>query len=635
MLRRVVSNAQPFVSNVAFAASSSCLEHMRFCSSSSSSLYNLQCPLQSAAAQEFSKDRFNRNLSAVHAAYAPLKAIMAANRDGVPEIQKQRQLHISRNKLLVRDRVKALLDRGTDFFEFSPLAGHNVFPNEYIPAGGIVTGVGVIHGTRCVVMANDATVKGGIYFGPTLWKQLRAQKIAQQNSLPCIYLVDSGGGNLERQADGFADEMHFGRLFYNQATMSSLGIPQISCVMGSCTAGGAYIPSMSDETVIVKESGTIFLGGPQLVYAATKEKSSAEDLGGGEMHCSFSGVADHLATDDRSALERVRRIVKHLGRRHDLKIAAAMSADGAAATEAARAIVGGADSSRAHFEPRHDATDIAGFVDPIGVASSLSSSSDDLSSPPVHTHGVLSRLVDRSEFDEFKALYGPALTTGFAEVAGFPVGIVIDNGTTLGEREALKGAHFTQMCSQRKIPMLFLQGGGNFQTPGAASSGSPSTDAAVAARTKHAGKFISAVATSHNVPKITVVIRGCIADGSVALCGRSMEPRMLFLWPTAKLAMSGDAASLSQQDAASISTATTAAAATTHDAEGKETKTKSPRQPGFIDALKSSAHVWDDGVIDPALTRSYVAEALQCVACKDAVEPAPGEARQKYGVFRM
>lgn len=534
------------------------------------------------ATNSWANERYGRNIQITQEVDDKIKSLVNQIATGFPDGEKARQLHISRGKLLARDRVKNLLDENSDFLELSPLAAYDLYPKDYPACAGIICGIGKIAGIRCMIMANDATVKGGTYYPVTAKKQLRAQKIAQQNHLPCVYLVDSGGGNLERQAEGFADEQHFGRLFYNQANMSSLGIPQVSCVMGSCTAGGAYIPCMSDETIIVKGVGTIFLGGPLLVQAATGEMNTPEDLGGGFMHCTKSGTADNLADDDRHGLVLTRRVVQHLNRRRQ------------------KTVVQEFDDLKAHQkfeEPVFGIEDISGFVDP-----PFSSHPSETLTSFVNTQGVIARITDGSCFDEFKGLYGPELTCGFAFIEGIEVGIVADDGSTLSAGAGLKGTHFVQMCAQRKLPVVFLQGGGCFAS-GVARTSETATELPEASA-KHAAKFISSVATtSANVPKITVVLRGCISDGAFAMCGRSMEPRFMFMWPTAQTSMASDAL--------------------TNPIPEAKTHCNS--------ALFSSARIFDDGIISPSQTRSVIAEALRCCLCQETEKNVAGS----YGVFRM
>ena len=398
-----------------------------------------------------------------------------------------RARHLKRGKLLPRDRVDNLLDPGAPFLELSPLAAHGMYGGD-APGGSLITGIGRVSGRECLIVANDSTVKGGTYFPMTVKKHLRAQEIAQQNRLPCIYLVDSGGANLPYQAEEFADRQHFGRGFFNQATMSADGIPQIAVVMGSCTAGGAYVPAMSDECIIVREQGTIFLGGPPLVKAATGEEVSAEELGGADVHARTSGVVDHYAVNDLHALAIARRIVANLRNEKNP-----------------------AHSPRRPISPNYDAEDLYGLVPP------------DLRQP-FEVREVIARLVDGSEFDEFKQLYGQTLVTGFARLAGYSVGIVANNGILFSE-SALKGAHFIELCCQRRVPLVFLQNINGFMVGKKYESGGIAKDGA---------KLVTAVACAQ-VPKFTVIIGGSFGAGNYAMCGRAYEPRFLWMWPNARI----------------------------------------------------------------------------------------------------
>jgi 3-methylcrotonyl-CoA carboxylase beta subunit len=416
--------------------------------------------------------------------------------------EKARALHLSRNKLLPRDRIKSLLDPSSYFLEFSQFAGYELYAElgnkdgeggGTLPAGGIITGIGKIHNQECVIVANDATVKGGTYFPITVKKHLRAQEIALENKLPCIYLVDSGGANLPNQADVFPDKNHFGRIFYNQSTMSSLGIPQIAIVMGSCTAGGAYVPAMADESVIVANQGTIFLGGPPLVKAATGEEVSAEDLGGADLHCKVSGVTDHYALNDEHALYIGRRLVSYL------------------------------NSNKVHHPwlskeidaPLYSASELGGIV-----GDNLKKSFD--------VKNIISRIVDGSRFSEFKEHYGTTLVTGFAHIHGFPVGIVANNGILFSE-SALKGAHFIELCSQRNIPLVFLQNITGFMVGSKAEAGGIA---------KNGAKMVTAVSCA-NVPKFTVIIGGSFGAGNYGMCGRAFSPRFLWMWPNSRISVMG------------------------------------------------------------------------------------------------
>ncbi len=490
--------------------------------------------------------------------------------------ERSRQRHVSRGKLLPRDRVERLLDPGSPFLEIGQLAANGLYDDE-VPGAGIITGIGRISDRQCMVFANDATVKGGTYFPMTVKKHIRAQEIAQANHLPCVYLVDSGGANLPNQAEVFPDRDHFGRFFFNQANMSAKGIPQIASVMGSCTAGGAYVPAMSDETVIVKEQGTIFLAGPPLVQAATGEVITAEDLGGGELHSRKSGVTDHLADSDEHALTIVRDIVSHLGGPHPHRVAL-----------------------RDPRPPKYAAEDLYAII-PEDVRA------------PYDVHEVIARLVDASEFHEFKALYGTTLVCGFAHIWGMPVAILANNGVLFSE-SAQKGAHFIELACQRGIPLLFLQNisgfmvGGKYEAEGIA---------------KHGAKLVTAVATAQ-VPKLTVLIGGSFGAGNYGMCGRAYDPRFLFTWPNARISVMGG-----EQAASVLATVHRDAASwTPEDAEAF----KAPIRQKYEDEgnpYYATARLWDDGVIDPAQTRDVLGLAL--AACLEApIAEAP-----RFGVFRM
>ena len=434
-------------------------------------------------------DGFDRNRADNCSLAAELREKLALARLGGPA--RARERHVARGKLLPRDRVDALLDPGSPFLELSPLAADGLYDGD-APAAGIITGVGRVSGRECVIVANDATVKGGTYYPMTVKKHLRAQEVALHNHLPCIYLVDSGGAFLPRQDEVFPDREHFGRIFYNQAQLSSLGIPQIAAVLGSCTAGGAYVPAMSDEAVIVRDQGTIFLGGPPLVKAATGEVVSAEELGGGDLHSRVSGVTDHLAADDLDALRTVRSIVATLAPR------AASPWDVAPAEE-----------------PLYDAESLYGVV-PADLRT------------PYDVREVIARIVDGSRFAEFKAEYGPTLVTGFARIYGHPVGIVANNGILFSE-SALKGAHFIELCDQRRVPLVFLQNITGFMVGRQYEAGGIA---------KHGAKMVTAVACAR-VPKLTVVIGGSFGAGNYAMCGRAYSPRFLFMWPNARISVMG------------------------------------------------------------------------------------------------
>ncbi|WP_404479377.1 carboxyl transferase domain-containing protein [Novosphingobium sp. BL-52-GroH] len=514
------------------------------------------------------RDAHNRALA------AELRARVARAAMGGDE--RSRQRHISRGKLLPRDRVERLLDAGSAFLEIGQLAANGLYGDE-VPGAGLIAGIGRVSGRQCMVFANDATVKGGTYFPLTVKKHIRAQEIAQANRLPCVYLVDSGGANLPNQAEVFPDRDHFGRFFFNQAQMSAAGIPQIASVMGSCTAGGAYVPAMSDESVIVKEQGTIFLAGPPLVQAATGEVISAEDLGGGDLHSRKSGVTDHLAEDDQHALTIVRDIVSHLGpaHRHDLPV-------------------------RAARPPKYAAEELYAIV-PEDVRA------------PYDVHEVIARIVDGSEFHEFKALYGSTLVCGFAHIHGLPVAILANNGVLFSE-SAQKGAHFIELACQRRIPLLFLQNisgfmvGGKYEAEGIA---------------KHGAKLVTAVATAQ-VPKLTVLIGGSFGAGNYGMCGRAYDPRFLFTWPNARISVMGG------EQAASV-LATVHRDAATWTAEDAEAF-KAPIRQKYEDEgnpYYATARLWDDGVIDPVQTRDVLGLALS--ACLEA----PIAEKPQFGVFRM
>lgn len=492
-----------------------------------------------------------------------------------------REKHLSRGKLLARDRIRLLLDDDSEFLEIGRLAGHEVYEDE-VPSAGIVAGIGRIHGGECMLVANDATVKGGTYYPLTVKKHLRAQEIAVQNNLPCIYLVDSGGAFLPRQDEVFPDKEHFGRIFYNQAQLSAANIPQIAIVMGSCTAGGAYVPAMCDEAIIVREQGTIFLGGPPLVKAATGEIVDAETLGGGSVHSRISGVTDHLADDDTHALAIARDIVLNLNRRKQPGLALRPSA-----------------------EPKYPADDLYGIV----------------SRDPRFTYDireVIARIVDESEFHEFKRLYGSTLVCGFAHIDGYPVGIVANNGILFPE-SAQKGAHFVQLSNRRRIPLLFLQNITGFM---------------VGKRVEHAGiakdgaKMVNAVATA-SVPKYTVVVGGSFGAGNYAMCGRAYNPRMLWMWPNARISVMGG-----EQAASVLSTVRK----DSMEARGDEWPEEQQRE--YENRIReqydaqghpfySSARLWDDGVIDPLDTRAVLAQALSAGANR------PIENESSLGIFRM
>jgi 3-methylcrotonyl-CoA carboxylase beta subunit len=523
------------------------------------------------------RESFARS-TAVHVALVDeLKARLDHYSRG-PESSRER--HVQRGKLLPRDRIDTLLDRGSPFLELSPLAAYQMYDDE-APGAGIITGVGRVSGRECVVVANDATVKGGTYYPMTVKKHLRAQEVALANHLPCLYLVDSGGAFLPRQDEVFPDREHFGRIFYNQARMSSLGIAQIAAVLGSCTAGGAYVPAMSDESVIVRGQGTIFLGGPPLVKAATGEIVTDEDLGGGLVHARTSGVVDHLADDDAHALSIVRSIVSTLAARTSTPWTVQTSE-----------------------EPTVDPSDLYGVVP-----------TD--SRTPYDVREVIARLVDASLFHEFKAEYGSTLVTGFAHLWGHPVGIVANNGVLFSE-SALKGAHFIELCDQRKIPLLFLQNITGFMVGREYEAGGIA---------KHGAKMVNAVACAR-VPKLTVIIGGSFGAGNYSMCGRAYSPRFLWMWPNARISVMGG-----DQAAAVLATVkrTQIEGSGGTWSAGEEEEFRSPIRERYEDegnAYYSTARLWDDGIIDPLETRTVVGLALAVCANAPLEDVA-------YGVFRM
>ncbi|MSO75989.1 MAG: methylcrotonoyl-CoA carboxylase [Alphaproteobacteria bacterium] len=523
-------------------------------------------------------DEFRANAAAMRGLIDDLARKLVQVKEGGGA--RARDRHVARGKLLPRERVRAVLDPGTPFLELSQLAAHGMYGDE-VPAAGIITGVGRVSGRECVIVANDATVKGGTYYAMTVKKHLRAQEIAIANRLPCIYMVDSGGANLPEQDQVFPDRDHFGQIFFNQANMSAANIPQIAAVMGSCTAGGAYVPAMSDEAIIVKGKGTIFLGGPPLVKAATGEVVSAEELGGADVHSRTSGVTDHYALDDRHALALVRRIVANLNRRKPMTL-----------------------DVRPPREPGADAREIYGVV-PTDTRK------------PYDVREVILRIVDGSEFDEFKRLYGTTLVTGFARIHGYPVGIVANNGILFSE-SALKGAHFIELCAQRGIPLVFLQNITGFMVGRKYEAGGIAKDGA---------KMVTAVACAR-VPKFTVIIGGSFGAGNYAMCGRAYRPRFLFMWPNARISvMGGDQAAhvLAQVRRDGI------------EGQGKtwsedeEAAFKAPVRAQYETQghpYYATARLWDDGIIDPADTRMVLGLGIS------AALNAPVE-ETRFGVFRM
>jgi 3-methylcrotonyl-CoA carboxylase beta subunit len=511
-------------------------------------------------------DEFRANLEVNEGLVADLRARLDRVARGGGE--RARERHVGRGKLLPRERVDRLLDPGTPLLELSALAAHGLYDGE-APGAGIITGIGRVSGRECVVVANDATVKGGTYYPMTVKKHLRAQEIALQNRLPCIYLVDSGGAFLPRQDEVFPDREHFGRIFFNQATMSAREIPQIAAVLGSCTAGGAYVPAMSDETVIVRNQGTIFLGGPPLVKAATGEEVTAEELGGGELHSRTSGVTDHLADNDAHALQIVREIVATLAPKPPLPWA------------------------RQPVEPP--------VVDPstlLGVVSA------DLRKP-YDAREIIARIVDGSRLHEFKELYATTLVTGFAHIHGHPVGILANNGILFSE-SALKGAHFIELCDQRRIPLVFLQNISGFMV---------GRDYEAGGIAKHGAKLVTAVSTAR-VPKFTVIVGGSFGAGNYGMCGRAYSPRLLWMWPGARISVMGG------EQAATVMTEVGGADGHRLGAELRE-QYERQGHPYY-----STARLWDDGVIDPRDTRAVLGLGLS------AAGNAP-LAELRYGVFRM
>jgi 3-methylcrotonyl-CoA carboxylase beta subunit len=523
-------------------------------------------------------EAFKRNAEEHTALAAELRDRLAAVRLGGPEQARRR--HTQRGKLLPRDRVDALTDPGSPFLELSPLAAGGMYGDE-APGAGLITGVGRVAGRECVIVANDATVKGGTYYPITVKKHLRAQEIALHNNLPCIYLVDSGGAFLPRQDEVFPDREHFGRIFCNQATMSARGIAQIAAVLGSCTAGGAYVPAMSDEAVIVRGQGTIFLGGPPLVKAATGEIVTAEELGGGDLHSRVSGVTDHLADDDADALRIVRSIVATLAPRPP-RPWEVVPAD----------------------EPLADPAELYGVV-PADWRT------------PYDVHEVIARIVDGSRFGEFKAAYGATLVTGFARIHGHPVGILANNGILFSE-SALKGAHFIELCDQRRIPLVFLQNITGFMVGRQYEAGGIA---------KHGAKMVTAVSCAR-VPKFTVIIGGSFGAGNYAMCGRAYSPRFLWMWPNARISvMGGDQAA---SVLATVRRDQLTARGESWPADAEE-EFKHPIRDQYEhqgNPYYSTARLWDDGIIDPADTRRVLGLALSAAA-NAPLEPAG------YGIFRM
>jgi 3-methylcrotonyl-CoA carboxylase beta subunit len=494
--------------------------------------------------------------------------------------EKSNKRHTDRGKLLPRERINVLLDEGSPFLEISQLAAWNVY-EDYVPAAGVIAGIGRVSGVECIIVANDATVKGGTYYPLTVKKHLRAQTIAEQNNLPCIYLVDSGGANLPRQDEVFPDREHFGRIFFNQANLSAQNIPQIAVVMGSCTAGGAYVPAMADESIIVKEQGTIFLGGPPLVKAATGEVVTAEDLGGGDVHCRTSGVVDHLANNDHHALKIARDAVARLNRTKPVTL-----------------------DIKEPRDPLYDSAEIYGIVpkDP---------------RQQYDVREIIARIVDNSDFDEFKALYGNTLICGFAHIFGYPVGIVANNGILFSE-SAQKGAHFIELCAQRKIPLVFLQNITGFMVGKQYEAGGIA---------KHGAKMVTAVACA-KVPKFTILIGGSFGAGNYGMCGRAYDPRFMFMWPNSRISVMGG-----EQAAGVLAQVKRDQKERAGETWSKESE-QAFKQP-VIDTYEqqghpyfASARLWDDGVIDPSDTRFILGLSISAALNKPIEDT-------RFGVFRM
>jgi len=530
------------------------------------------------------ESQIDTNSKEFHANWKTYKSVideLNSRLDSVANRADQRSVirHKDKGKLLARERIELLIDTGSQFMELSQLAAYDIKENAF-PSAGIVSGIGVVHGKEVMIIANDATVKGGTYMEQTIRKHVRAQEIAEQNHLPCIYMVDSGGAFLPDQSKVFPDRFHFGRFFYNQARMSAKGIPQIAVVMGSCTAGGAYVPAMSDETIIVKNQGTIFIGGPPLVKAATGEEVSAEELGGAEMHTTISGTADHLAENDEHALQICRSILESLQREKQFL------------------------DVKESEEPFYDVQDLYGLA-PVDLKK------------PVDIKEIIARLVDGSRFQEFKARYAQTLITGFAHIKGFPVGIVGNNGILFGE-SALKGAHFIELCASRGIPILYLHNivgfmvGKEYEHKGIARDGA---------------KMVHATANA-NVPKISIVVGGSFGAGNYAMCGRAYDPNFLFMWPNAKISVMGG------EQAAGVLTTVKRDQSVRRGLEFSkemEDKMKSEITEKYEhegSAYYSTARLWDDGIIDPAKTRDVIARCISSSLNKRWEE-------SKFGVFRM
>lgn len=523
-------------------------------------------------------ERYIENAQKMRKQIDAIESVAKGLLDGGSESSKQR--HLQRGKLLPRDRINALIDPGAAFLEIGLFAAYGHY-EDAVPCAGLIAGVAQVCGVDCMIVCNDATVKGGTYYPLSVKKHLRAQAIAQDNHLPCIYLVDSGGANLPNQDEVFPDREHFGRIFYNQATMSAMGIPQIAVVMGSCTAGGAYVPAMSDQTIIVQEQGTIFLAGPPLVKAATGEEVSAEELGGGDTHTRLSGVADYLAKDDRHALQIARECVSGLNKNETQSLQLKQS-----------------------VAPLYDADELPGLI------------------PADSRHAfdmraIIARIVDGSEFNEFKARFGETLVTGYAHIHGIPVGIIANNGVLFSD-SALKGAHFVELCCQRRIPLVFLQNITGFMVGKAAEAGGIA---------KHGAKFVTAVSNAQ-VPKHTVLVGGSFGAGNYGMCGRAYDPRFLWMWPNARIAVMGG------EQAADVMATVKGAAIKRGGGQWSEEDHNAFKQP-IIDqfetqssALYASSRLWDDGIIDPRKTRDVLGLSLS-ISLNAPIQET------RFGVFRM
>jgi len=525
-----------------------------------------------------SSESFKANAARLRTLVADISDKAATVERGGSEDARKR--HASRGKLLPRERLAQLLDAGSPFLEVGQFAAWGLYGGD-IASAGLIAGIGRVEGTECMIVVNDATVKGGTYYPLTVKKHLRAQEIALQNNLPCIYLVDSGGANLPNQDEVFPDRDHFGRIFFNQANMSAAGIPQIACVMGSCTAGGAYVPAMSDETIMVRNQATIFLAGPPLVKAATGEDVSAEELGGADLHTRVSGVADHYAVDDEHALAIVRRIVKNLNRKKDIGLVLKKA-----------------------IPPLHAPEEVYGVI-PADLRQ------------PYDVREVIARVVDGSEFDEFKQNYGTTLVTGFAHIHGMPVGIIANNGVLFSE-SALKGAHFIELCCQRKIPLVFLQNITGFMVGAKYEAGGIAKDGA---------KLVTAVATAQ-VPKVTIIIGGSFGAGNYGMCGRAYSPRFLWMWPNARISVMGGEQAATVLAMVKRDGIERKGGSWTKEEEAEFRAPILEKYEREGHPLYSSARLWDDGIIDPAKTREVLALSLS------AALNAP-IADTKFGVFRM